>query len=669
MTNNIPNYLYSGSLGVGRNVANDANVYLQIGPNGSATKGLLLPRVADTASVTGTKRNGLLIYSNQLGSFAYYDSASVAWRKLGYTDTTVISTKANAQKVVDDSSKVLRLLAITADGVTSVATNTGSGITGGTITSSGTIAADTSVLSTKLWAEKAVDDTAAVLRTLVGNVNTKINGLQAADGNAFLNIGINRLHWYWGAMETDGGLKLTSGSGAASGTENTSLVLVDRSGTNGSSSQLTRGITSTISTGGSGTPTNTALYLSASNATTNYAIQAAAGSVKFDYLGSSGAKFVKSNALGVLYTSDTLTATGAPLSGLTAATGANTIDNAANQQEWQWNTLTNNGGFGLKLSSTSTAATASAAHDVLNITRSGAHSNSSVTTRGINSVVTTTGTSSINYGGRFSASGASNNYGIEATGTTAGVLGQSSSSGGYGLYSYASGANSYGSYNLNVGATGTNYAVYGATSGAATTNYGGYFTSSGASVNRGVYGSGSTSGVYGITTTGLAIQGQATGGGSIVFYGEAQGTTGTNYGAQIVANGSGATTNYGGQFSATGATTNYGLNVSNGITKIDDAVHYDITTKTADYTAAATDHTILADCTSGNVTITLPAVSSTISGRVYIIKRTDNSGNTVTVDGNASETIDGATTYGLSAQYKYVKIQATSTAWFVIGNN
>ncbi|MBN4066007.1 hypothetical protein JYT51_01585 [Candidatus Amoebophilus asiaticus] len=68
-----------------------------------------------------------------------------------------------------------------------------------------------------------------------------------------------------------------------------------------------------------------------------------------------------------------------------------------------------------------------------------------------------------------------------------------------------------------------------------------------------------------------------------------------------------------------------------------------LTSKTANYTVTASDYTILGDASSGNITITLPA-SSGITGRIYVIKKTDSSGNTVTLDGNASETIDGSTT-------------------------
>ena len=69
-------------------------------------------------------------------------------------------------------------------------------------------------------------------------------------------------------------------------------------------------------------------------------------------------------------------------------------------------------------------------------------------------------------------------------------------------------------------------------------------------------------------------------------------------------------------------------------------------TKTGAYTATNDDYVI--DCTSGTFTVTLPA-SSGRTGRILIIK---NSGaGTITVDGNASETIDGAATYSISVQY------------------
>ncbi len=93
-----------------------------------------------------------------------------------------------------------------------------------------------------------------------------------------------------------------------------------------------------------------------------------------------------------------------------------------------------------------------------------------------------------------------------------------------------------------------------------------------------------------------------------------------------------------------------------------------IISRTSAYTATATDHTILASSASGAYTVTLPSAAA-LSGREYVIKKTDSSANTVTVGTTSSQTIDGLTTYALSAQYKYVRVQSDGSNWFIIGNN
>jgi len=67
------------------------------------------------------------------------------------------------------------------------------------------------------------------------------------------------------------------------------------------------------------------------------------------------------------------------LSGLTSATGTNTIDNANYGSEWQWNSLTS--GIGLKLSSNSTGAISNS-QTLFSVNQSGANSNSNQTTYG-----------------------------------------------------------------------------------------------------------------------------------------------------------------------------------------------------------------------------------------------------------------------------------------------
>jgi hypothetical protein len=84
--------------------------------------------------------------------------------------------------------------------------------------------------------------------------------------------------------------------------------------------------------------------------------------------------------------------------------------------------------------------------------------------------------------------------------------------------------------------------------------------------------------------------------------------------------------------------------------------------KTASYTAAITDYMILVDATAGNVTITLPLATSCYR-REYIIKKIDNSSNTVTV--YSTSLIDGAETYSIYSQYVSIKLKSDSINWHI----
>lgn len=90
--------------------------------------------------------------------------------------------------------------------------------------------------------------------------------------------------------------------------------------------------------------------------------------------------------------------------------------------------------------------------------------------------------------------------------------------------------------------------------------------------------------------------------------------------------------------------------------------------KTTTYTIVSTDYTVTGDATSGAFTITLPTAAS-VAGKIYVIKKTDSSGNAVTVGTTSSQTIDGSTTYSLATQNKYVTVQSNGSNWIVIGNN
>jgi hypothetical protein len=83
--------------------------------------------------------------------------------------------------------------------------------------------------------------------------------------------------------------------------------------------------------------------------------------------------------------------------------------------------------------------------------------------------------------------------------------------------------------------------------------------------------------------------------------------------------------------------------------------------KTSTYTIDNEDCVI--NCTSGTFTVTLPTAVG-ISGQYFVIK---NSGSgVVTIDANASETIDGAPDFTLSTQYESVTVISNGANWAVI---
>jgi len=90
------------------------------------------------------------------------------------------------------------------------------------------------------------------------------------------------------------------------------------------------------------------------------------------------------------------------------------------------------------------------------------------------------------------------------------------------------------------------------------------------------------------------------------------------------------------------------------------------TTKTDNYDAAD-EMVILADASDSPITITLPA-AATNSSKIYYIKKIDDSGNSVTIEGNAlDETIDGEVEVVLTLQYEYVIIICDALDWYILG--
>lgn len=82
-----------------------------------------------------------------------------------------------------------------------------------------------------------------------------------------------------------------------------------------------------------------------------------------------------------------------------------------------------------------------------------------------------------------------------------------------------------------------------------------------------------------------------------------------------------------------------------------------------DYTPTSQDSLILADASSGPITVTLPSASES-NGASYFIKKTDASTNVVNL--TSPDTIDGITTQVITLQYDVLNPVSDGTAWFLI---
>jgi len=88
--------------------------------------------------------------------------------------------------------------------------------------------------------------------------------------------------------------------------------------------------------------------------------------------------------------------------------------------------------------------------------------------------------------------------------------------------------------------------------------------------------------------------------------------------------------------------------------------------QTSDFALAVESGGIqLVDATSGNITVTLGPAAD-LDGFKFTIKKTDASGNTVTLDADGVETIDGQTTRILNQQYASLTIVSDGTEWYIL---
>ncbi len=84
-----------------------------------------------------------------------------------------------------------------------------------------------------------------------------------------------------------------------------------------------------------------------------------------------------------------------------------------------------------------------------------------------------------------------------------------------------------------------------------------------------------------------------------------------------------------------------------------------VSTKTSNYTVTTTDVVLLADCTSGPITFTLPSASAA-NGFIFFFKKRDSTSNALNVTCPGSALIDGNTTFQPPLTYQYMSITVVS---------
>lgn len=109
-----------------------------------------------------------------------------------------------------------------------------------------------------------------------------------------------------------------------------------------------------------------------------------------------------------------------------------------------------------------------------------------------------------------------------------------------------------------------------------------------------------------------------------------------------------------------------GTGNANSTVQVSGSLSMTITTVTSNYTLTGNDNTVLANTTSGALTITLPAPAN-FSGRIYTIKKIGTGGidNDLTIT-PASGTIDGGSSYKIYNDWTYVTLQTDGTNWYII---
>lgn len=336
------------------------------------------------------------------------------------------------------------------------------------------------------------------------------------------------------------------------------------------------------------------------------------------------------------------------LNSITAATATNTINNAANAQEWQWNSLA--AGTGLLLSSSSTAA-ASNTNTLFKVEQTGANATGGQFTRSARFNNTKTG-GGINIALTLNASGGATNYALDAAGGVyiEGTVTEEP------FYAKAS--------------SGVNQGVFLAIGGGQFSPIQNSGTDLGNSSQafKDAYFTGNVAIGVGTAAAKLHSRGSGTTTGFNFLTENSSGTDrfGVLDNGEVQFSGIPGTTGQLLRSSGTGAAPTWSSSISLPSLETTGDFKASFASTTSNITLDATHYTILVDASSAARTVTLPSALSA-NRRIYVIKKFDNVNN-VTIDADGAETIDRSTTQTLSIQYASITIQSDGTEWWILSN-
>ncbi len=85
----------------------------------------------------------------------------------------------------------------------------------------------------------------------------------------------------------------------------------------------------------------------------------------------------------------------------------------------------------------------------------------------------------------------------------------------------------------------------------------------------------------------------------------------------------------------------------------------------AEYDLEGGEGTLLVDATSGAIDVNLPSAAK-FSGKIFIVKKVDSSGNAVTLVPTGVETVEFGASLALAAQGDFARVQSNGTEWLKV---